>query len=81
MLVGRREGYVGKIVRLKIGIYDEMVMINKEKVNIYVFVEVNPVFVIYQHQPIMRLIDYIIVQIVSLLREPEFLTMNTEFLE
>jgi vacuolar protein sorting-associated protein 13A/C len=79
-LIGRRPGYDGGLVRFRFSGYEELIFPNADRVNVYLLIEIAPIFAIYQHQPIMRTIDYIIVQIVSLLREPEFLTMNAAVL-
>lgn len=60
-LIGRRPGYEGELVRFRFGGYEELIYPNADRCNVFMLIEINPVFAIYQHQPIMRVIDYIVV--------------------
>ncbi|CAD8061213.1 unnamed protein product [Paramecium primaurelia] len=80
-LVGKRDVYDDWAVRFRFSGYDEIIIANQERINAFLLIEINPVFAIYQHQPLMRQIDYIINQIVALIKEPDALTMNTEYIE
>ncbi|CAD8067129.1 unnamed protein product [Paramecium primaurelia] len=80
-LIGKRDFYDEWVIRFRFSGYDEIIIANQERVNTFLLIEINPIFAIYQHQPLMRQIDYIINQIVTLIREPEALTMNTEYIE
>ncbi|CAK86161.1 unnamed protein product (macronuclear) [Paramecium tetraurelia] len=80
-LIGKRDIYDDWAIRFRFSGYDEIIIANQERVNTFLLIEINPIFACYQNQPLMRQIDYIVNQIVTLIREPESLTMNTEYSE
>jgi hypothetical protein len=67
-LIGRRPDHVGgNLVRFRLAGYDEMVLVSTNRTNMFVGLDINPIFITYQHQPIMRIIDYVMTQIFGLL--------------
>ena len=68
-------------MRFRWAAYDNLILVSKNRNDILLSVELSPTFITYQHQPIMRIIDYIMCQLIALLKEPEYLTMNAAYME
>ena len=46
-LIGRRNGFDGELIKFSFGGYDEMVLVNSDRCNVFLFIDINPIFAIY----------------------------------
>ncbi len=76
-LLGRNPSSQSKknLLDFKYAGYDNDFMINKEKITSFLQLDFESIFIVYQQQPIMRIIDYSMAQITYLIIQPEMLTM------
>ena len=61
--------------------YNPFTLPNVEKVDSFLNILINPINCLYFQQITFRLIDYILIQIILLLNQPEMLIANENLLE
>ncbi|KAL4492372.1 hypothetical protein ABPG72_005507 [Tetrahymena utriculariae] len=65
--------------RFRFASYQDQNIYNKERVNSFLQLDLNEVYAVYQQQPIMRMINYIVNYFCWIFIQPEFLTMNDDY--
>lgn len=85
-LIGRREdrpkaGAATTTGRFRFSTFEDISIYNKDRVTSFLFIELSEIYALYQQQPSMRLINYIINYFVWIFIQPEILTINDDYFQ
>ena len=64
------------LIEYKWSSYEPFVLPNMERVNSFLYASINPIVCEYFQQVTFRAIDYILIQVILLLNQPEMLIAN-----
>jgi vacuolar protein sorting-associated protein 13A/C len=69
------------LVEFRWSSYDSNSFPNEEKIDSFIWVEIAPIEYEYYQQITIRMVDYLLIQIILLLTQPEMLTVNENLME